>query len=669
MSDASRDGSFVTTLLAVSSVDGVTPVTLYANPTTHRLLVDIAAGMSNPMTTGGDIIYGGAAGTPTRLANGTAGQVLTSQGTTLAPIWSSAGAGNVTKVGTPVNDQIGVWTGDGTIEGTANFTQSSTGNVAISGSADTVLTVSHTGTGSNVAKFTANEGGGFGYSVVTIENTNSGGRAELALDTDDGPYAGFLTMAGTTTTNSARQMDLGTRVSGDISFWTNNTERLTLDAGGTSLAPTFTDTLALGTSSLMWADLYLASGGVINWDNGNVLLTHAAGRLTLSGGDLLVTAAENPLVARNTTDSASVEVLSVEGDRATPAANDEIYQSFRLSDSAGTQTAFARVVVTATNVTDTTEAADLKFQTMAAGTLASRAVLNSTALRPNANDGIALGSATVSFSDLFLASGGVINWNNGNMSLAQSAGVLTISDLSTGATGPVLEIFQDSSSPAASDIIGELQFYGRDSAANKQLYTAIRTVVTDPTSTSEDSQLTFRVTTAGTTATELILDGAGLVPFTSDGLALGSATNQYSDLFLAEGAVINWDNGDATLTQTGNDLTLAGASLTARTTKRTGTTTSSATPTINTDNVDYYSITAQAVDITSMTTNLSGTPTTAQQLRIDITGTAARAITWGASFANGPVALPTTTVTTTRLYVMLEYDGTIWRCMASGSTV
>jgi hypothetical protein len=44
----------------------------------------------SPMTTGGDIIYGGASGTGTRLANGTAGQILTSQGTTLAPIWSSA---------------------------------------------------------------------------------------------------------------------------------------------------------------------------------------------------------------------------------------------------------------------------------------------------------------------------------------------------------------------------------------------------------------------------------------------------------------------------------------------------------------------------------------------------------------------------------------------------
>lgn len=106
-----------------------------------------------------------------------------------------------------------------------------------------------------------------------------------------------------------------------------------------------------------------------------------------------------------------------------------------------------------------------------------------------------------------------------------------------------------------------------------------------------------------------------------------------------------------------------------RITKRTGTTTSSATPTINTDDVDEYYITAQAVDITSFTTNLSGTPTLGQTLFISVIGTAARAITWGASFANGPVALPTTTVTTTQLSTFFKWDGSVWRCYASGSTV
>ena len=47
MSDhASRDNNMVTTLLAVSNADGISPVLLWADPTTHRLLVSLAAGGS-----------------------------------------------------------------------------------------------------------------------------------------------------------------------------------------------------------------------------------------------------------------------------------------------------------------------------------------------------------------------------------------------------------------------------------------------------------------------------------------------------------------------------------------------------------------------------------------------------------------------------------------------
>lgn len=103
-----------------------------------------------------------------------------------------------------------------------------------------------------------------------------------------------------------------------------------------------------------------------------------------------------------------------------------------------------------------------------------------------------------------------------------------------------------------------------------------------------------------------------------------------------------------------------------RITKRVGTTTSSATPTINTDNVDYYSLTAQTVDITSFTTNLSGTPTDNQTLWISITGTAARAITWGSSFESSTVTLPNTTVSTDRLDVGFVWNAATskWRCVA-----
>ena len=102
-----------------------------------------------------------------------------------------------------------------------------------------------------------------------------------------------------------------------------------------------------------------------------------------------------------------------------------------------------------------------------------------------------------------------------------------------------------------------------------------------------------------------------------------------------------------------------------RMTPRVGSTTSSATPTINTDLYDIYKLTAQAVDITSFTTNLTGTPTDGQVLIIEITGTAARAITWGASFEASTVALPTTTVTTALLVVGFIYNAVTskWRCV------
>lgn len=106
-----------------------------------------------------------------------------------------------------------------------------------------------------------------------------------------------------------------------------------------------------------------------------------------------------------------------------------------------------------------------------------------------------------------------------------------------------------------------------------------------------------------------------------------------------------------------------------RITRRDNTVAQSATPAINTDTTDHAHITALAQAITSMTTNLTGTPVAGDTLWIDITddGTT-RAITWGASFeASGTVALPTTTVISTRLDVGFVWNEVTskWRCIAS----
>lgn len=53
-------------------------------------------------------------------------------------------------------------------------------------------------------------------------------------------------------------------------------------------------------------------------------------------------------------------------------------------------------------------------------------------VRPGSNDGGALGSATLSYSDLFLASGGVINWNNGDVTVTHSSNALAFAGASSG---------------------------------------------------------------------------------------------------------------------------------------------------------------------------------------------------------------------------------------------
>lgn len=53
-----------------------------------------------------------------------------------------------------------------------------------------------------------------------------------------------------------------------------------------TITPATSDGAALGTTALMWSDLFLASGAVINFNNGDVTLTHGSNLLTLSGGSL-----------------------------------------------------------------------------------------------------------------------------------------------------------------------------------------------------------------------------------------------------------------------------------------------------------------------------------------------------------------------------------------------
>ena len=76
----------------------------------------------------------------------------------------------------------------------------------------------------------------------------------------------------------------------DISLRKAGSTKITMDGTKCEFSipplPTSNDAVALGNTSKSWSDLFLASGGVVNFNNGDVTVTHSANTLTIGGGNL-----------------------------------------------------------------------------------------------------------------------------------------------------------------------------------------------------------------------------------------------------------------------------------------------------------------------------------------------------------------------------------------------
>jgi hypothetical protein len=276
-------------------------------------------------------------------------------------------------------------------------------------------------------------------------------------------------------------------------------------------------------------------------------------------------------------------------------------------------------------------------------------ITNSTALGSNAevttSNTIQLGDIAITNTKTFgtLTAGTVTypktHGANGQVLTTTGSGTLTWSSVYGTATGSI------TSAQLATSLTDET---GSGSAVFATSPTLVTPILGVATATSINK---VTITQPTTSATLTLITGSSLI--TSGAFAI---------------TLTSTNTTNVTLPTTGTLATLAGTETLTnkRITPRTGTTTSSATPAINTDVTDYYSITAQAVDITSFTTSLTGTPTTGQKLWISITAvTASRAITWGTSFEASTIALPTTTVGTTRLDVGFIWTGAKWRCVGT----
>lgn len=201
-----------------------------------------------------------------------------------------------------------------------------------------------------------------------------------------------------------------------------------------------------------------------------------------------------------------------------------------------------------------------------------------------------------------------------------------------------------------------------------------------PTVQSPASDIFYDNTTSGLTAfdvksaiDELNSEKANLTGATFTGSISAtnlSGTNTGDDKTAVTG-ILKGDGTTISSAADGTDYTTSSSTETftnKRITSRLLTISSSATPSINSNNYDAVTITALSTNITSMSSGLTGSPNNFDKLlfRIKDDGTA-RTITWGSSFESKGVTLPTTTVSGKVLTIGFIYDSVTskWGCVAS----
>lgn len=474
MADASRDQNFVPTLLGVSNADGVTPVKVYANPTTHRLLTDNAGGGSGTVTDVSVVTANGFAGTvatstttPAITLTTTITGVLKGNGTAISAASAStdyaALAFKTIAVATQSDvvadspiDTLTLVAGTGmtitTNAGTDTITFAASGGAAtsvtigtttITSGTDTRILYDNAGvlgeytlTGTGTAVVMANTptlitpvigvatGTSLDVSGVLESGTNSGTGGQLKMF---GSTSGDVTLkvaaaAGTATVfqlpadNGTNTFLLQTNGSGVTSWVT------------TPAATAITVANEASDSTCFPVFVTAATGNLGPKSNAGFLYDANTSSLAITSTSASFVGSSNAVAAvlTNTFDNASVRVADFGGHRATVAANDEAYINMYLSDDSTTNETVARLTWVATDVVAGTVDGRLDFSIMANDTLAKRMQLTPTGLNPSTDGGLSLGTTALGWQNFFANTGFVLNIENSDWVATHTSGILTV---------------------------------------------------------------------------------------------------------------------------------------------------------------------------------------------------------------------------------------------------
>ena len=376
------------------------------------------------------------------------------------------------------------------------------------------------------------------------------------------------------------------------------------------------------TAAALSGDVTMTNGGVVtigaNAVEGSMLNTNVAGTgLTVAGNNIDVDAAQTQITSVGTLTGLFVDShitasgnISASGDIITTGTG-----SFAGGGIFGNHVSFSDKNITnvgtidvdkiradaATNVNIELKTSGIKFNAEAGDTFTFNDVYNNTDLNYyDANEDViftidqsvpgigigALGGAPAESLDVegnaqvngnVIVAGSVIHKGDTNTSIAFTADAIAFNaggvemlKLTEAATNTITlgaaistNITASGNISCSGNIIGELTGIDGDVTGVDSILNTGLKIGRDSTDlidfATADNVIGFRVGNND----EMKLNTTSLQPATSNGLALGASNRQWSDLFLAEGGVINFDNGDVTLTQTGNNLTMAGGSLSA----------------------------------------------------------------------------------------------------------
>lgn len=458
MANAYRDENSIPTLIAASNADGFTPVRVYADPVTHRLLVDIAGG-SGTVTDVSVVTANGFAGTvatstttPAITLSTTVTGILKGNGTAISAVTVGAGLAydGTTLSATGVASSIVVGTTTITSGTTTRvlydnagvvgeYVITGTGNVVMSNSPtfldDITIGTAATATGSILFN-------GLTSGTVTLSVADAAGTWTMKLPTTAGTNGYFLKTDGSGNTSwdtgPAASLTVGTTAiaSGtDTRILYDNAGTLgeyTLTGTGTVVVMQNTPTLTTPVIGVATGTSLDVSGVLESGTNGGT-----GGQLTLVGstsgsGVLKVAAVAGAAIVFQlpSSNGSNGNVLTTDGAGVTSWSAPAAATTITVANEATDTTCFPVFVTAATGDLGPKSNANLTFNSntaqLSATLLVGTTSVTSASILASSNDSGAIGASGTAFSDLFLASGAVINFAAGNAVITHSSGIITV---------------------------------------------------------------------------------------------------------------------------------------------------------------------------------------------------------------------------------------------------